>query len=219
MLEPKTEKVTYVQKSPYPYYVVAGIWLAGTLFLRMYKLSSYLILAAVSAGAYFLMKKANMFPDVTIEKEVVTLKSFKSQMQQEFIEEGTKSLNNIKEISKNIEVESLTQNVSELVDVSDKILDFVYENPDAAGNLRKLVYYYLPTIEKLLKRYDEIEEETVENTMASKAKIEGIVKTTAAAFQKQYNELFDRDTIDISSEVKVLEKVLVSEGLVDPENK
>ncbi len=219
MLEPKTEKVTYVQKNPKPFYLIAGIWAIGTLFLKMYKLSSYIILGALSAGAYFLVRKLNLYPDVTIEKEVVTLKSFKSTLQQEFIEEGTKSLTGINEIAKRIDAKELRADVDELVSVSDKILDFVYENPDAASKLRKLVYYYLPTIEKLLNRYDQIEEETVDNTMASKSKIEGIVKTTVAAFNKQYNELFDSDTIDISSEVKVLEKVLVSEGLVDPENK
>ncbi|MBQ1826708.1 MAG: 5-bromo-4-chloroindolyl phosphate hydrolysis family protein [Erysipelotrichaceae bacterium] len=219
MLEPKTEKVTYVQKNPKPFYLIAGIWAIGTLFLKMYKLSSYIILGALSAGAYFLVRKLNLYPDVTIEKEVVTLKSFKSTLQQEFIEEGTKSLTGINEIAKRIDTRELRADVDELVSVSDKILDFVYENPDAASKLRKLVYYYLPTIEKRLNRYDQIEEETVDNTMASKAKIEGIVKTTVAAFNKQYNELFDSDTIDISSEVKVLEKVLVSEGLVDPENK
>ena len=172
MLEPKTEKVTYVQKDPMPYYLIAGVWAVGTLFLKMYKLSSYIILAAISAGVYFLVNKLGLYPDVTIEKEVVTLRSFKNSLQQEFIEEGTKSLTSIKEIAERIDTKELRTDVDELVSVSDKILDFVYENPDAATKLRKLVYYYLPTIEKLLGRYDQIEEETVENTVASRANIE-----------------------------------------------
>lgn len=219
MLEPKTEKVTYIQKSPYPYYIIAGIWFVGTLFFKMYKLSSYLILGAVSVGAYFLIKASGRFPDEEIEKEVVTARSYMSTLQQEFIEDGTKSLNNIKAVTEKIANKELVANVGALVETSDKILDYVYEHADACTKLRKLVYYYLPTIEKLLVRYDEIEEEDVSNVLTSKSKIESIVKTTADAFLNQYNDLFDTDTIDISSEVKVLEKVLVSEGLVDPENK
>jgi len=44
------------------------------------------------------------------------------------------------------------------------------------------------------------------------------MKTTAAAFRKQLEELYDTDTLDINSEVKVLEKIYVQEGLVSSED-
>ena len=84
--------------------------------------------------------------------------------------------------------------------------------------MRKLVNYYLPTIEKLLTRYDEVEEQTVDNVVTSKKKVESLIKTTTTAFENQLNSLYDTDTLDINSEVKVLEKIFVQEGLIDLDN-
>jgi hypothetical protein len=86
--------------------------------------------------------------------------------------------------------------------------------------MRKLVNYYLPTVEKLLGRYDDIEEqEGVQNVEDAKKKVEDIIKTTAVAFKNQLNSLYDTDTLDVSSEVKVLEQIYAREGLIDLDNK
>jgi hypothetical protein len=216
----KAPKETIIRKvaSPKTYYAIAAIWVLGTLVLPMYKLTSYLILAAVAVAAYFICKKF-VFPDEEVEVEVETPRSYFSKLQQQFIEDGTKSLNNIMELNKKIDNPELNKDVSELVQTSDKILDYVYEHEQAASSLRKLIYYYLPTVEKLLTRYDEIEESSVSNVVESRKKIEDIIKTTSTAFSNQLEQLYDTDTLDINSEVKVLEQIYVKEGLINPEDK
>lgn len=216
----KAPKETIIRKvaSPKTYYAIAAIWVLGTLVLPMYKLSSYLILILVAVAAYFICKKF-VFPDEEVEVEVETPRSYFSKLQQQFIEDGTKSLNNIMELNKKIDNPELNKDVSELVQTSDKILDYVYEHEQAASSLRKLIYYYLPTVEKLLTRYDEIEESSVSNVVESRKKIEDIIKTTSTAFSNQLEQLYDTDTLDINSEVKVLEQIYVKEGLINPEDK
>ena len=216
----KAPKETIIRKvaSPKTYYAIAAIWVLGTLVLPMYKLSSYLILIPVAVAAYFICKKF-VFPDEEVEVEVETPRSYFSKLQQQFIEDGTKSLNNIMELNKKIDNPELNKDVSELVQTSDRILDYVYEHEQAASSLRKLIYYYLPTVEKLLTRYDEIEESSVSNVVESRKKIEDIIKTTSTAFSNQLEQLYDTDTLDINSEVKVLEQIYVKEGLINPEDK
>ena len=216
----KAPKETIIRKvaSPKTYYAIAAIWVLGTLVLPMYKLSSYLILILVAVAAYFICKKF-VFPDEEVEVEVETPRSYFSKLQQQFIEDGTKSLNNIIELNKKIDNPELNKDVSDLVQTSDRILDYVYEHEQAASSLRKLIYYYLPTVEKLLTRYDEIEESSVSNVVESRKKIEDIIKTTSTAFSNQLEQLYDTDTLDINSEVKVLEQIYVKEGLINPEDK
>ena len=216
----KAPKETIIRKvaSPRTYYAIAAIWVLGTLVLPMYKLSSYLILILVAVAAYFICKKF-VFPDEEVEVEVETPRSYFSKLQQQFIEDGTKSLNNIIELNKKIDNPELNKDVSDLVQTSDRILDYVYEHEQAASSLRKLIYYYLPTVEKLLTRYDEIEESNVSNVVESRKKIEDIIKTTSTAFSNQLEQLYDTDTLDINSEVKVLEQIYVKEGLINPEDK
>ena len=218
MLKKPVETVKKMVPSPMPFYCIAALWVVGTFVLPMYKFSSYLILAVIALAAYFILRKF-MFPDQEVEVEVETPRTYFSQLQQQFIEDGTRSLNNIIELNKKIDNRQLNSDVEELVSTSDKILDYVYEHEKAASSLRKLVNYYLPTVEKLLKRYDDIEEQDVANIADSRKKIEDIIKTTNIAFKNQLESLFDTDTLDINSEVKVLEQIYVKEGLIDPDNK
>ena len=218
MLQPVKEVHTRKVPNNKIFYAIALLWALGTLVLPMYKLYSYLILGVISAAAYFILRKM-VFPDVEEEYEVETLRSYHSKLQQQFIEDGTRTLNSIIEINKRIDNPELNENVRELVDTSDKILDYVYEHETAASSLRKLVNYYLPTIEKLLTRYDEVEEQTVDKVVDSKKKVEDLIRTTNVAFRNQLNSLYDTDTLDINSEVKVLEKIFVQEGLIDLDNK
>ena len=217
MLQPVKEVHTRTVPNNKVFYAIALLWALGTLVLPMYKLYSYLILGVISVAAYFILRKF-VFPDVEEEYEVETLRSYHSKLQQQFIEDGTKTLNNIIEINNRIDNPELNENVRELVDTSDKILDYVYEHETAASSLRKLVNYYLPTIEKLLTRYDEVEEQTVDKVVDSKKKVEDLIRTTNIAFRNQLNSLYDTDTLDINSEVKVLEKIFVQEGLIDLDN-
>lgn len=218
MLQPVKEVHTRTVPNNKVFYAIALLWALGTLVLPMYKLYSYLILGVISVAAYFILRKF-VFPDIEEEYEVETLRSYHSKLQQQFIEDGTRTLNNIIEINNRIDNPELNENVRELVDTSDKILDYVYEHETAASSLRKLVNYYLPTIEKLLTRYDEVEEQTVDKVVDSKKKVEDLIRTTNVAFRNQLNSLYDTDTLDINSEVKVLEKIFVQEGLIDLDNK
>lgn len=216
MLQKETKKVTHKQASPAPIYIMAGIWLIGTCFLKMYRLSSWLILLAVCVVAGLLIKVLKLFPDREIVSEVEVERSYFSEVQQQSIEDGTASLKQIQKAASQLTNTELQKDLSGLVGTSDKILDYLYQHQEAAQPLRKTIYYYLPTIEKLVNNYLELQKQPDQpNVTAAKTKIEDIVKTTATAFSNQLNALYDSDHLDVSADAKVLEKLYEQEGLIE----
>ena len=75
--------------------------------------------------------------------------------------------------------------------------------------------YYLPTTLKLLRQYARLERQpsSGENIASSRARIESILDKLVAGFEKQLDMLFKSDAIDITSDIKVLEKMMEMDGL------
>ena len=68
---------------------------------------------------------------------------------------------------------------------------------------------------KLLKQYAHLEQQTVpgENIVSSRKRIEGILDKLVQGFEKQLDILFKSDAVDITSDIKTLEKMLQMDGL------
>ena len=75
--------------------------------------------------------------------------------------------------------------------------------------------YYLPTTLKLLNAYDRASAAGIsgENVDATKAKVEGMMRTIVAAFEKQLDALYGAEALDISTDITVLEQMMAREGL------
>lgn len=75
--------------------------------------------------------------------------------------------------------------------------------------------YYLPTTLKLLNAYDRmgaqgVNGENIDNTMQ---RVESMMSTIVAAFEKQLDMLFGSEAMDISTDITVLENMMKREGL------
>ena len=70
--------------------------------------------------------------------------------------------------------------------------------------------YYLPTTQKLLNSYAEFEEAGVsgENLNQAKAKIRSTMDSIVAGFERQLDELYRADAMDIDSDIRVMETML-----------
>lgn len=98
-----------------------------------------------------------------------------------------------------------------------KIFNFVLENPQKAGDIRKLMNYYLPTLLKLLQAYDKFDAASMEgeNISAAKADIEDTLVKMDDAFMRLLDGLFQDNAIDVSTDITVLEAMLAQEGLAE----
>ena len=109
----------------------------------------------------------------------------------------------------------MSEKIGRIEDITGKILDYRKKNPGKEGGLRSFLDYYLPTTLKILRAYAELEAQGVrgENITAGKVRIEGMMDKVVEGFEKQLDRLFQSDSLDIDSDVRVLEQMLRKDGL------
>ena len=90
-------------------------------------------------------------------------------------------------------------------------------NPEKLGDIRHFMNYYLPTTLKVLRAYDVLEEQEVEgeNITSTMNRVEGMMSTIIRAFEKQLDNLFSSEALDISTDTVVMEQMLAREGITE----
>ncbi len=125
-------------------------------------------------------------------------------------------LRQMREANVAIQDEAVSAKIRVLETRTDQIFRVVSENPDKLPAIRKFMDYYLPTLLKLLRSYDHMEEQGIqgENIRRTMTEIEKVLDTVVQAFDKQLDSLFQAEAMDISSDIRVLENVMTQEGLL-----
>jgi len=110
---------------------------------------------------------------------------------------------------------AVSERIYRIEEYTQNIFDYVTEHPDAMPKIRTFLNYYLPTTLKLLESYRTIEHMGVagENMKTSKEKIESILDLLVEGFKQQMDHLFQNESIDISSDISVLETMMKKDGL------
>ena len=126
-------------------------------------------------------------------------------------------LDELRRINEDIDDVVMSEKISRLERVSDRIFDQARDNPDKLPQMRKFMDYYLPTAKKLLKTYAELEEQGIEgdNITESKTRIANAMDTLVTAFENQLDRLFQSDALDVSTDIDVMENMLRADGLAE----
>ena len=127
----------------------------------------------------------------------------------------------MKRLDAAIEDETISAQIRRLEEVSAKIFQQVKAEPKKLPEIRRFMDYYLPTTLKLLNAYDRMGAAGVsgENIDTTMERVEKIMSTIVAAFEKQLDSLFGAEAMDIRSEMRVLETMLAREGLTGDQMK
>ena len=133
------------------------------------------------------------------------------------IDEGNKYIIALREANDAIPGEDISNSIDRIEKACKGIFEYVREHPSKTGEIKKFMNYYLPTTLKLLKSYENLQNQTVkgENITSTMFDIEGMMVTIASAFEKKLDQLFESDSLDISADIAVFENLLASEGLTD----
>ena len=104
----------------------------------------------------------------------------------------------------------LSAKIDRLEEVAGKIFRIIEKEPDKKDKASTFLNYYLPTTQKLLDSYAEFEEAGVsgDNLTQAKAKIEQTMDNVVAGFERQLDELYRTDALDIDSDIRVMETML-----------
>lgn len=121
----------------------------------------------------------------------------------------------IRAVNDAIDNPHLSEQIDRIGVITVKILDYQRQHPDKSPQLHSFLSYYLPTTLKILRAYAQLEDQEVagENITAAMARIEGMMDKVVEGFEKQLDQLFQGDALDITTDVEVLERMLSKDGL------
>ncbi len=124
-------------------------------------------------------------------------------------------IHEIRRLNDEIEDKEVSEKIDMIEAHTKNIFDYVTENPDSMSQIRTFMNYYLPTTLKLLQSYSRIERVGVagENMQRSKDNIEKTLDLLVIGFEQQVDQLFRNESIDISSDISVLEQMMQKDGL------
>lgn len=194
--------------SVYPFVIVGGICVLLTFILPMYKLLSYLILLVVFISGYIFLKKMNFFKDTVIEVEIPVV--YENTELEEIVNLGKQQISELKELYTLIENQQMKEDISSIIHTSQSVLDYVADNQNLVKKVRKYFHYYLDEIVKIVKQYDEFEDDpmNVEHVKVSKEKIEKTLSNASVSFVQFYNDLYEGKAMDVSVDLKVFDSML-----------
>jgi len=215
---------TSKRKPVAPFYAVAVLWIVSGALLPLYSAGHYILLAVVSAVVFFAVNAICAGGGVVGEPEGASVKKAEEKPKEEstgnpeldkMLKDGKLAIAEMKRLDDNIADPGISADIVRLEQVSGKIFDEVKRDPAKLPKIRRFMDYYLPTTLKLLNSYDRMSGTGVsgENINGTLAKVEGMMRTIVAAFEKQLDSLYGAEALDISADITVLETMMAREGL------
>ena len=128
-------------------------------------------------------------------------------------------LREIRQLNEAIKDPDVSERIDRIGELTASIFRVVQEKPEHAEEVRKFMNYYLPTTLKLLKSYSLMEQQSYqgENIQNSRKRIEDVLDTLVRGFEQQQDRLFRTEAIDVEADISVLETMMASDGLVEPQ--
>ena len=201
-----------VHKSAIPLYAAAVTWLLYALLFPLYRLPHFLLAAAAAAVVGVV---ARLFCRDTVEEVPEEPETTGNEELDKMIADGDGAIKTMRALNDSIQDETISRQIDRLEEVSSRIFQYVKDNPAKLPQIRKFMSYYLPTTIKLLTAYDQMSRQGVsgENITGTMKKVEGMMSTIVRAFEKQLDSLFGDEAMDNSTDITVLENMMVREGL------
>lgn len=161
--------------------------------------------AYLDSGRGIFFRSADAFADYaneTAKKENVTPK--------EANEGYAGALRAIRSANDRIADPVLSEKIDHLETVAGKIFREVEQHPEKQQQAATFLNYYLPTTLKLLDSYAKFEEAGIEGENLSRAqeRIEETMDALIKGFDKQLDDLYRNEAMDIDSDIRVMENML-----------
>ncbi|NBI66678.1 hypothetical protein D1646_07570 [Pseudoflavonifractor sp. 60] len=207
---------THKKVSVLPIYLVGAVWLGYALLFPLYRVSDYLLCAGLSLAVLILGKA--IWPDKVVQSAEAPKPEPKQETNPETAalhKEKDRAISELRRLNEAIPDAKISAQIDRLEEVTGKIIDQVISNPKKKPQISRFLDYFLPTTLKLLNAYDRMDSTGVSgsNIDTTKQKVEEMLDTLCAAFEKQLDSLFGEEALDISADIAVMENLLAQEGL------
>lgn len=206
--------VKKVRKSTAPYYAAAAVWVLWALLRDLYRLEQFVLVSGISLAVFLLLRAVCQDEEIEVEVPGPQPESTGSAELDKMISDGQQAIADMGRLDDAIADEKISAHIRHMETVCRQIFDQVRSQPEKLPQIHRFMDYYLPTTLKLLDAYRRADAAGVsgENIDATKRRVEDIMDTISAAFDKQLDSLFGTDALDISTDISVLETMLEREG-------
>ena len=133
--------------------------------------------------------------------------------------EGKRYVKHIRECNDAIPGAEISAKISRLELIVSRIFAQVEKDPTLAPELHQFMNYYLPTTQKLLDVYRELDTQPVQgqNISDTKKEIEATLDTINQAFENLLDSCYKDTAWDVSTDISILNTMLANEGLTGDE--
>ncbi len=204
--------------SPVPFYCMAAVCLIYCLSgAPLYHLRDFIILAVLVVAVGWVSRR--IFKPKIIQVEIPEPEPVYSAEVREIVREGERAQQEMGRLYSAISDPAVRSRITELMEITDKIVQDAKEDPGDVPQIRRFFSYYLPTTIKLLNAYDRMSAQGVsgENISGTMRSIENMLDRAVAAYQKQLDSLFADQALDIETDIQVMNAMLAREGLGEDE--
>ena len=209
------EKQTKLKHPTLPIYLSGLVYVIYTIFLPFYRPIDIGIALVVSASAYFLLRMRYSGKVIGSEAAGGILEAPGDNDAAEIAALGRSYMARLRKIGTQITDEEIYEDINNLLDISKQIFDTILKYPPLARKTSTFMDYYYPKALKLLENYAELSKSSTktQNIDATLKKISGSLDNIKVAFEHQLDILYSDKAMDITTDIAVLEGMLMREGI------
>ncbi len=134
---------------------------------------------------------------------------------EELLEQGEEYIAKIRDCNDIIKDKEVSEKLDRMEKVVSAIFHEVDINPAQANKLGLFINYYLPTTEKLLESYIDIDDKQVKGKTLQKTQrdITQALDSINNAFESLLERFYEEQEIDVASDISAMEIIMKQEGL------
>lgn len=157
------------------------------------------------------------FKNLIEERERMNMRTKETE---ELLEQGQEYVEKIRDTNDLIKDKEISNKLDRMEKVVAAIFHEVDINPVQSNKLGVFMGYYLPTTEKLLEAYVQLDEKEVKGKSAKKTKVDisKALDSINIAFESLLERFYEEQERDISSDIFAMEAIMKQEGLQNDEN-
>ncbi len=172
----------------------------------------------VSDKGYAVYKEKQAVYDRYYKKEFDERQRMKERPEeiQRILDQGQQYIDKIHTSNDIIKDKIISKKLERMEKIVTTIFHEVDINPKQADKLGMFMSYYLPTTDKLLQAYIDIDEKNIKGKTLKKTKkdIEDALDKILDSFEGLLDKFYEEQDMDVSSEISAMETLMKQEGLV-----
>lgn len=197
-----------------PIYIAAAAWVVCAVIFPMYKFVWIIVTALISAGAYAVARKFCRGREVSVYEPERPAETGDKTVDST-LDAASRQIDELETSAGRIVDTVLKSSVERMVSAGRKIVAEAARRPEKLVLLRRFLNYYLPTSVKLINSYIHMKSGGIDGKHSDDVVngVESNAGRIAAAFENQLDALYADESLDISTDLEVLDEMLKSDGL------